>query len=101
MRVISGIARGTKLNSIESMSTRPTLDRVKESLFNIIQNESHSKKYSTIQTIAIKIKPTINANNLQPKVFVVTSWNSSNITSMKLIPMKLPQTKLKNISSQI
>lgn len=31
---------------------------------NIIQNESHSKKYSTIQTIAIKIKPTINANNL-------------------------------------
>lgn len=39
MRVISGIARGTKLNSIESLSTRPTLDRVKESLFNIIQNK--------------------------------------------------------------
>ena len=39
MRVISGIARGTKLNSIESMSTRPTLDRVRESLFNIIQND--------------------------------------------------------------
>lgn len=39
MRVISGIARGTKLNSIDSLSTRPTLDRVKESLFNILQNE--------------------------------------------------------------
>ena len=39
MRVISGIARGTKLNSIESLSTRPTLDRVKESVFNIIQNQ--------------------------------------------------------------
>lgn len=39
MRVISGIARGTKLNSIESLSTRPTLDRVKEALFNIIQNK--------------------------------------------------------------
>ena len=37
MRVISGTARGTKLNSIESLSTRPTLDRVKEALFNIIQ----------------------------------------------------------------
>ena len=36
MRVISGTARGTKLNSIEELSTRPTLDRVKESLFNII-----------------------------------------------------------------
>lgn len=39
MRVISGKARGTKLNTIESNLTRPTLDRVKESLFNIIQNE--------------------------------------------------------------
>ena len=37
MRVISGNARGTKLNSIDELSTRPTLDRVKESLFNIIQ----------------------------------------------------------------
>jgi len=39
MRVISGIARGTKLNSIDSISTRPTLDRVKESLFNILQTK--------------------------------------------------------------
>lgn len=38
MRVISGTARGTKLNSIDNISTRPTLDRVKESLFSIIQN---------------------------------------------------------------
>ncbi len=37
MRVISGIARGTKLNSIDSLLTRPTLDRVKEPLFSIIQ----------------------------------------------------------------
>jgi len=39
MRVISGIAKGTKLSSIDSNRTRPTLDRVKESLFNIIQNK--------------------------------------------------------------
>ena len=39
MRVISGTARGTKLNSIDNISTRPTLDRVKESLFNIIQTK--------------------------------------------------------------
>lgn len=36
MRVISGMARGTKLYSLEGNNTRPTLDRVKESLFNII-----------------------------------------------------------------
>ncbi len=39
MRVIGGKARGTKISSIESNLTRPTLDRVKESLFNIIQYE--------------------------------------------------------------
>lgn len=39
MRIISGKARGTKLYTLEGMETRPTLDRVKESLFNIIQNE--------------------------------------------------------------
>ena len=39
MRVISGTARGTKLNSIDELSTRPTLDRVKESLFNIINEK--------------------------------------------------------------
>lgn len=37
MRVISGKARGKKLISLEGLNTRPTLDRVKEALFNIIQ----------------------------------------------------------------
>ena len=37
MRVISGQAKGTKLESIDSLSTRPTLDRVKEALFSILQ----------------------------------------------------------------
>ncbi len=43
MRVISGKARGTKLSSIESITTRPTLDRVKESLFNILQEDVNQK----------------------------------------------------------
>ena len=37
MRVISGTARGKKLSSLEGLTTRPTLDRVKEALFNILQ----------------------------------------------------------------
>lgn len=39
MRIIGGKARGTKLYTLEGQNTRPTLDRVKESLFNIIQHE--------------------------------------------------------------
>lgn len=36
MRVISGSARGKKLLCVDNMDIRPTLDRVKESVFNMI-----------------------------------------------------------------
>lgn len=36
MRIIAGEVKGRKLKSIKGTSTRPTLDRIKESLFNII-----------------------------------------------------------------
>ena len=37
MRVVSGSARGCKLQPVPGMSTRPTTDRVKENVFNLIQ----------------------------------------------------------------
>lgn len=39
MRIIAGLAKGRKLLSPEGMETRPTLDRIKESMFSIIQND--------------------------------------------------------------
>ncbi len=39
MRIIGGKAKGTKLYTLEGKNTRPTLDRVRESLFNILQQE--------------------------------------------------------------
>lgn len=36
MRVIAGAAKGHKLQTIEGLETRPTTDRIKETLFNII-----------------------------------------------------------------
>ncbi len=39
MRIIGGKHRGTKLYTLEGIDTRPTLDRVKEPLFSIIQQE--------------------------------------------------------------
>lgn len=37
MRIIAGIRKGLKLKPPEGLDTRPTTDRVKESVFNIIQ----------------------------------------------------------------
>ncbi|MBE5779075.1 MAG: 16S rRNA (guanine(966)-N(2))-methyltransferase RsmD [Clostridiales bacterium] len=39
MRIIAGTARGTQLFAPRGMDTRPTTDKVKESLFNMLQGE--------------------------------------------------------------
>ena len=37
MRVIAGSAKRLLLKTIEGMDTRPTTDRIKETLFNMLQ----------------------------------------------------------------
>ena len=39
MRVIAGTARSLRLETIDTIDTRPTTDRIKETLFNIISRE--------------------------------------------------------------
>ena len=42
MRIITGKRKGLKLNSNKNFDTRPTEDRIKESIFNILGNVSES-----------------------------------------------------------
>ena len=44
MRIISGTHRGTKLFTLEGKNTRPTLDRVKEALFSILEPNMKGSK---------------------------------------------------------
>ena len=44
MRVITGTARGRKLRELPGMETRPTTDKVKESIFNIIQFDIEGRR---------------------------------------------------------
>ena len=44
MRVITGTARGRRLKELAGMETRPTTDRVKEGLFNIIQFDIEGRR---------------------------------------------------------
>lgn len=44
MRVITGTARGKQLKELPGMDTRPTTDRVKEGLFNIIQFDIEGRR---------------------------------------------------------
>lgn len=44
MRIISGMARGKKLKELAGDDTRPTTDRVKEGLFNIVQFDIEGRR---------------------------------------------------------
>ena len=44
MRVITGTARGRKLKELQGTETRPTTDKVKESMFNIVQFDIEGRK---------------------------------------------------------
>ena len=44
MRVITGSARGRRLKTLEGDSVRPTTDKVKESIFNIIQFDIEGRR---------------------------------------------------------
>jgi len=44
MRVIAGTARSVPLKSLDGLATRPTTDRVKEAVFNIIQFEIEGRQ---------------------------------------------------------
>ena len=44
MRVITGEARGRRLKELSGMDTRPTTDKVKESMFNIVQFDIEGRK---------------------------------------------------------
>ncbi|MBT6223076.1 MAG: 16S rRNA (guanine(966)-N(2))-methyltransferase RsmD, partial [Rhodobiaceae bacterium] len=44
MRILTGIAKGIKLKTANNNSIRPTTDRTKESLFNILEHNPIYKK---------------------------------------------------------
>ena len=44
MRIISGTSKGKKLRSLRGQAIRPTSDRVKESIFNILGKEVDGKR---------------------------------------------------------
>ena len=48
MRVISGMLKGKNLLSPKGQNTRPTADRLKETLFNIIQGRIYESKFLDI-----------------------------------------------------
>lgn len=93
MRIISGTARGTKLYTLEGIRTRPTLDRVKEPLFSIIQNKIHGAivldLFAGSGALGIETLSR-GANNC--------TFCDSTKDAIKIVQMNLEKTKLKSKS---
>ena len=56
MRVIAGSARSLPLRTIEGTDTRPTQDRIKETLFNIIQQDLYDARF-ILEAVQLELKP--------------------------------------------
>ena len=108
MRVISGKAKGTKLNSIESSSTRPTLDRVKESLFNILQDKLQDTNvldlFSGSGAIGISLakyidKSIVFASDISEKAIQIAKLNAEKNTVWKRMKF-IESNMFENISEK-
>ena len=89
MRVISGCARGHKLKSLEGTDTRPTLDRIKETLFNIIAPEITECNFLDLFSGSGAIGIEALSRGANTAVFVDSSYNCYEVIIENLEHTKL------------
>ncbi|OON96551.1 MAG: 16S rRNA (guanine(966)-N(2))-methyltransferase RsmD [Epulopiscium sp. Nele67-Bin005] len=91
MRVISGKCRGTKLLAPEGNNTRPTTDRIKETLFNIIQFKIMDCTFLDLYSGSGAIGIEALSRGAKEANFV-----EHNVDAQKIIEENLKKTKLQN-----
>ena len=94
MKVIQGKHKGTILKGFDINGTRPTMDRVKESLFAMIQNDIYNK-FAGSGNLGIE------ALSMQAKQVVFVDHNQTAITTIKENLSKVhEQAKVINLDYQ-
>lgn len=84
MRVIAGSARSLKLKAPEGLDTRPTIDRIKESLFNMISNDLYDIDFLDIFSGSGGIGIEALSRGAKNAVFVDSSKESIDIINENL-----------------
>ena len=90
MRVISGSARSLKLKTLEGIDVRPTTDRIKETLFNMIQNDIYGCSFLDVFSGSGAIGIEALSRGAKQCVFV-----DNNSKAIEVINENLEFTKLK------
>jgi 16S rRNA (guanine(966)-N(2))-methyltransferase RsmD len=91
MRVISGSARGLKLKAPEGLATRPTTDRIKESLFNIIAPYLPECRFLDLFSGSGAIGIEALSRNAEKSIFVDASTDSINIIKKNVTAARLTE----------
>lgn len=89
MRVIAGKARRLPLKTVEGLDTRPTTDRIKETLFNIINNSLYECDFLDLFSGSGSIGIEALSRGAENAVFI-----ENNRTAIKCIKENLEFTKL-------
>lgn len=89
MRVISGSARGLKLKAPKGLKTRPTTDRIKESLFNIIAPYLYDCRFLDLFSGSGAIGIEALSRGAQGAVFVDMGDESVNIIKQNVTAARL------------
>ncbi len=85
MRVITGSKRGRKLKTLDGDSVRPTTDKVKESLFNIIQFDIEGRRVLDLFSGSGQLGIEALSRGAASAVFVDSSKASLDVTKENLI----------------
>lgn len=93
MRVIAGTARHLPLKTVEGMETRPTTDRIKETLFNMLQNQLPGCRFLDLFSGSGAIGIEALSRGAQEAVFV-----ENQKKAIACIQSNLEFTRLKNRS---
>lgn len=84
MRVITGIARGKRLKTLEGTDVRPTTDRVKESIFSIIHFDIEGAKVLDLFSGSGQLGIEALSRGAASAVFVDSSRQSLDVTKENL-----------------
>lgn len=94
MRVITGTARGMRLRALEGQDVRPTTDKVKESIFNIVQFEVENAYVLDLFAGSGQLGIEALSRGARGAVFVDNSKASSSIVKENLEYTKLSKSAI-------
>ena len=92
MRIISGIYKGRKLSSSNSFHIRPTTDRVKEYIFNILQDFPSDKMIVDIFSGSGNLGVEALSRGAEKIYFVDNSYESLNVLKKNILALQIPES---------